>query len=561
MALVVFHNIKQAEANALSRSAVLSNRQIVRAAGVALLGFLASGVLGIVRTSIINSTFGAGAALDAFTTAQRIPELIFVLVAGGALGSSFIPVFARYLRNEDDSQAWRLASAAITLSSLAAAFLSVIVVIFAPWIVSVVLAPGQSADVQPLTVSLIRIMMLTPFIFSISGLMMGILQTYGNFVLPSLAISMNSIGQIFGALVLAHLLPPLTGTVAQVGTSNVYGLAWGAVVSALLHLAIQLPGLRAIKTQSLKVRFLLDWHAPGLREVLLMMGPRVLGLGVAQINFIVNTNFASRMIEGSQAVLTTAWTLMFTILGVIGQSIGTAVFPTLSALAAEGNMEGYQDRLARALRSVIFLALPATIGLIILGGPFISLLFQRNSWTAEDTAGTAWALAFFSIGITGHASLEVLSRAFYALEDSRTPVIIGVMSLVANILLSIVFIQFIGDPASLARGPFAGLALANSVTTLLEALALWALLRRRVGGALKDGYLLDGILRTAAASVIMLIVILVLSTVLADRVSMGLVGIIGTVVGGGAFFASTTALKMEETNTVLGIIARRLKRS
>ena len=543
----------------MSRSAVLTNRQIVRAAGVALLGFLASGVLGIIRTSIINSTFGAGAALDAFTTAQRIPELIFVLVAGGALGSSFIPVFARYLRNEDDGHAWRLASATITLSSLAAAILSIIVVILAPWIVGVVLAPGQPVEVQPLTVSLIRIMMLTPFIFSISGLMMGILQTYGNFVLPSLAISMNSIGQIFGALVLAHILPPLIGNVAQVGNANVYGLAWGAVLSAVLHLAIQLPGLRAIKTQSPKVRFLLDWRTSGLREVLLLMGPRVLGLGVAQLNFIVNTNFASRMVEGSQAVLTTAWTLMFTILGVIGQSIGTAVFPTLSALAAEGNMDGYKDRLARALRSVIFLALPATVGLIILGGPFVALLFQRNSWTAEDTAGTAWALAFFSIGITGHASLEVLSRAFYALGDSKTPVIIGVMSLVANILLSIVFIQFIGDPASLARGSYAGLALANSLTTLLEALALWAVLRRRIGN-MKDSYLVDGILRTGAATGVMLVVILALRVMTADRMNFGLVGIVGAVLGVGVFLGSSTLLKMEETHTVLGIIMRRIRR-
>ncbi len=543
----------------MSRSAVLTNRQIVRAAGVALLGFLASGVLGIIRTSIINSTFGAGAALDAFTSAQRIPEAIFVLVAGGALGSSFIPVFARYLPSDDDGHAWRLASATITLSSLAAAILSIIVVILAPWIVGVVLAPGQPADVQPLTVSLIRIMMLTPFIFSISGLMMGILQTHGNFVLPSLAISMNSIGQIFGALVLAHVLPPLTGNVAQVGNANVYGLAWGAVLSAVLHLAIQLPGLRAIQTQSPKIRVRFDLNTPGLREVLLMMGPRVLGLGVAQLNFIVNTNFASRMVEGSQAILTTAWTLMFTILGVIGQSIGTAVFPTLSALAAEGNMDGYKDRLARALRSVIFLALPATVGLIILGGPFVALLFQRNSWSAEDTAGTAWALAFFSIGITGHASLEVLSRAFYALGDSKTPVSIGVMSLVANILLSIVFIQFVGDPASLAHGSFAGLALANSLTTLLEALALWAVLRRRIGN-MKDGYLIDGILRTGVATVAMLAVILGFRLVAADQMSMGLVGIVGATLGIGVFLGSSTLLKMEETHTVLGIILRRIRR-
>ena len=543
----------------MSRSAVLSNRQIVRAAGVALLGFLASGVLGIIRTSIINSTFGAGAALDAFNSAQRIPEAIFVLVAGGALGSSFIPVFARYLRSDDDAHAWRLASATMTLSSLAAAILSLIVVILAPWIVSNVLASGQPADVQPLTVSLIRIMMITPFIFSISGLMMGILQTYGNFVLPSLAISMNSIGQIFGALVLAHILPPLTGSVAQVGNANVYGLAWGAVLSAVLHLAIQLPGLRAIQTQFPKVRVLFDWRTPGLREVLLLMGPRVLGLGMAQLNFIVNTNFASRMVEGSLTVLTTAWTLMFTILGVIGQSIGTAVFPTLSALAAEGNMDGYKDRLARALRSVIFLALPATVGLIILGGPFVALLFQRNSWTAEDTAGTAWALAFFSIGITGHASLEVLSRAFYALGDSKTPVTIGVMSLVANILLSVVFIQFVGDPASLSHGSYAGLALANSLTTLLEAVALWFILRRRIDD-LKDGYLIDGILRTGAATVAMLVVILGFRLVAAERISMGWIGIIGGVLGVAVFFGSSTLLKMEETHTVLGIILRRIRR-
>ncbi len=544
----------------MSRSAaVLTNRQIVRAAGIALLGFLASGVLGIVRTAIVNSTFGAGAALDAFSTAQRIPEAIFVLVAGGALGSSFIPVFARYLRNDDDTRAWRLASAAITLSSLAAAVLSLVVFIFAPWVIEA-LAPGQVPVVRELTISLVRIMMLTPFIFSISGLMMGILQTYGNFVLPSLAISMNSIGQIIGALVIAHILPPLTGTVAQVGSANVYGLAWGAVLSAVLHLLIQLPGLRAIQTQAPKVRFLLDWRVEGVREVVLMMGPRVLGLGVAQLNFFVNVNFASRMIVGSQAVLTTAWTLMFTILGVIGQSIGTAVFPTLSAFAADGNMEGYNDRLARALRSVIFLALPATVGLIVLGGPFVGLLFQRNNWTAEDTAGTAWALAFFSIGITGHASLEVLSRAFYALEDSKTPVFIGVLSLVANIVLSIVFIQFIGDPASLARGPFAGLALANSVTTLVEAVVLWALLRRRIGTG-RDSYLLDGILRTAAATGGMLVILVLFTSLIGDTLNYGMVGIIGGVLGAAVFLGGSTALKMEETSTVLGMILRRIKRS
>lgn len=543
----------------MPRSPALTNRQIIRAAGVALLGFLASGVLGVLRTAIINATFGAGPALDAFYAAQRIPELIFVLVAGGALGSSFIPLFARFLRNEDDNGAWRLASAVMTISALFAALLSLLVVIFAPAIVATILIPGKSAEVQALTVSLMQIMMLTPFIFSISGLLMGILQTYGNFVLPSLAISMNSIGLIIGAVLLARILPPLPGSVAQVGAANVYGLAWGAVLSAVLHLLIQLPGLRRVQTTSPKIRFLPDWSTPGLRDVLLLMGPRVLGLGVAQINFIVNANFASRMTAGSLTVLTTAWTLMFTALGIIGQSIGTAVFPTLSALAADGDMAAYKERLAAALRGVLFLALPATLGLIVLGGPVISFLYERDKWTAEDTAGTAWALAFFAVGIAGHAGLEVLSRAFYALADSRTPVLIGILSLLSNIVLSMIFIQFIGDPSSLSRGPFAGLALANSLTTLAEALVLWWLLRRRIGD-LNDRYILDGLLRTGAATAVMTAVIVVFSWLANGRVNSGLVGVIGAGLGAAVFFGSSIALKMEETRTVLGMVARRFKR-
>lgn len=543
----------------MSRSAVLSNRQILRATLIALLGFLASGVLGIVRTSLISSTFGAGAALDAFYAAQRIPELIFTLVAGGALGSSFIPVFARYLRHDDDGQAWRLASATVTLSSIGAAALSVITVLIAPFIVSTILIPGQSEAVQAITVDLMRIMMLTPFIFSISGLMMGMLQTFGNFVLPSLAISMNSIGLIIGALVLSHIIPPLPDSPAQVGSANVYGLAWGAVLSAMLHLIVQLPGLFAIKTASRKLRFLLDWRTPGVRDVMMMMGPRVLGLGVGQINFIVNANFASRMVEGSQTVMTVAWTLMFTLLGIIGQSTGTAIFPSLSAYAAENNMEGYKDRLARALRAVLFLSLPATVGVILFGGPFIRILFLRDNWTTEHTLGTAWALMFFGIGIAGHASLEVLSRAFYALGDTRTPVTVGIVSLGSNILLSIIFIQFIGDPGSLAQGPVAGLALANSLTTLLEAVGLWWLLRRRIGD-LNDRFVLDGILRTLAASGVMLVALVVFVIIAGERLEPVVYGLGGSLIGVVAFFGSSVLLKMQETYTVFNAISRRLKR-
>jgi putative peptidoglycan lipid II flippase len=539
-------------------SAVLSNRQIARAALTILLGFLASGVLGLVRTALIGGAFGASSALDAFYAAQRLPELIFVLVAGGALGSSFMPVFTRFLRDEDDERAWRLASASITLSSLAAAVLSLGIVLFAPWIVQL-LVPGRPPVFQQLTLSLMRIMMLTPFIFSISGLLMGVLQTYDNFVLPSLAISMNNVGLIIGALALVYVIPAMPGSPAQVGNANIFGLAWGAVLSALLHLAVQLPGLRLIQSPSARIHFLPDWRVPGIREVLLMMGPRVVGLGVAQLNFIVNVNFASRMMEGSQSVLTTAWVLMFTMLGIIGQSVGAALFPTLSALAADGNIEGYKDRLSHALRSVLFLAIPATVGLMVLGQPLIGLLLERREWTAEMTAGTAWALSFFALGIAGHAGLEVLSRAFYALSDTRTPVLVGIFSLIGNIILSAIFIRVIGDPTRLARGPFAGLALANSVTTLLEALALWWLLRRRIGD-LNDRYLLVGVLRTAGASLVMLVALLVLYALMDGRWPMGVIGILGVGSGGLVYLGASLALKLDEPLMLLQLVTRRFKR-
>ncbi len=539
-------------------SSTLSNRQIARAALVALLGFLASGILGLLRTAIVSNVFGTGVALDAFLAAQRIPELIYVLVAGGALGSSFIPVFARYLSADDPATAWRLASATITLSSLAAGALSLLVVIFAPQIVPLILVPGKPAELQALTVSLTQIMMLTPFIFAISGLLMGLLQTHGNFLLPSLAISMNNIGLIIGALVIARLLPPLVDHPAQVGSANVYGLAWGAILSAVLHLGVQLPGLRRILTGPARLRPLLDWRAPGVVEVLAMMGPRVLGLGVAQLNFVVNANFASRMIDGSQSVLAIAWTLMFTVLGVIGQSVGTAVFPTLAALAASQDMTGYKEKLAGALRSVLFLAIPATVGVVLLGQPVIALVFQHGQWTAESTAGTAWALAFFGLGIAGHAALEVLARAFYALSDTRTPVLVGVISLIANIVLSAVFIQFIGDPSSLARGPFAGLALANSVTTLLEALVLAGLLRRRIGD-LNDRALLDGIGRTLLAAGLMALALFGFTQLLVGQPPL-LLSLGGLVIGAGVFFGAAYALGMSEVQTVIGALLRRIRR-
>jgi putative peptidoglycan lipid II flippase len=472
----------------------LSNRQIVRAALVVVGGFLASGVLGLVRTALFSTTFGTSDALDAFYAAQRIPELLFVLVAGGALGSSFIPVFSRFLTQQQPDQAWRLASAVMTCAALAALVIALAAALTAPWLVPTLLVPGASPAMKALTTSLTQIMLLTVVIYSVSGLLMGILNTQSMFALPALATSAKNLGEIAGVLLLARLIPTLVlGNIPSnsadwdinVQSWATVGLALGAVAGALLHLGVQVPGLvRLYRAHpQARLRVLPDVRVPGVIEVLTLMLPRVFGLAITQINFWVNVVLTSDMVSGSRTALVTAWTLLFFVLGVIGQSIGTALFPTLAALAAAGDAAGFRRRLNAALRTVVALAAAATLAMIILGEWGIGLLFETifggGGWDATSTRATAWALAFFAIGVTGHAALELLSRAFYALSDTRTPVTVGAAAMIANIALSLALIRVIGDPNDLARGTFAGLALANSLTTLVEALVLWLLLRRK----------------------------------------------------------------------------------
>jgi putative peptidoglycan lipid II flippase len=556
----------------MSNSKALTNTQIIRAALIVLLGFAASGVLGVVRTGAISAIFGTSAELDAFYAAQRIPEMLFVLVAGGALGSSFIPVFSRYLSDDNPDRAWRLASAVMTLSTLAAAALGFILALLAPVIVPHILFPGRPPDQQQLATSLTQFMLITTVIFAISGLAMGILNAHQKFLFPALAMSFYNIGMITGAVLIAPNLAAYTG---QTTEANVYGLAIGAILGASLHLAIQLPGLYRIKA---KLHLSIDWRVPGVKEVLTLMGPRMLGLAVVQINFAVNVMFASSMVEGSLVALNTAWFLAFFTLGVIAQSVGTAVFPSLSALVAENDMNGYKERLSAAMRSVLFLAFPATVGLMVLGEPIVAV-FERGEWTVESTRATAWALTFFAIGLAGHSLLEILSRAFYALHDTWTPVKIGLAAMISNIILSLIFIQIIGNsgspldspfarlaasnnpvfhhfvnnPSYLERGPFAGLALANSLTTLLESATLWWLIRRRIGGV-NDRYVLNGAGRALLAALGMGVIVLGMSSLL-NQQSSYLQLIVGLGTGGVSFLILALILRLEE----LDILLRRFK--
>lgn len=521
---------------------VLSSAQIRLAAALIGTSFLVAGVLGIVRSAIINALFGtASGELDAFYAAYRIPEALFTLVAGGALGASFIPVFTRFLSSDNEPGAWRLANTVLTYVTLASTVLAILSGVFAPQIVTEVLSVGKSAPVQVWTIDLMRIMLVTVVIFGVSGLLMGILNASQHFLTPALAPSMKNLGEIAGAV----LLTPALG---------IYGLAWGAVFGALLHLAIQIPALPSIR---FRPQVALRWKGTGAGEVLTLMIPRVIGQGATQINFIVNVALSSRMGDGPLTALTVAFTLMFTVLGVLGQSIGTAVFPSLSMQAAQGDLTGYRRTLANALRAVLFTNIPAGVGLIVLGVPLIATLFERGLWTANSTLATAWALGLFAIGLPAFALQEVLARSFYALKDTLTPVVIGVAGVVLNVVLSLVLIQFVrgSDPA---QGALGGLALANVIATILESAAMWVLLRRRAG-SLHDAEVAALSVRTLASALVMGGVLIALETVLRET-SPVLRLLIGGAIGVAVFEGVALALRVPEAHSVPATILRRFGR-
>ncbi|MBN1284667.1 MAG: murein biosynthesis integral membrane protein MurJ [Anaerolineae bacterium] len=530
-----------------ARGAALTGRQIARATGVVMLAFVASRLLGLVRNAAIGAAFGAGSQLDAFTAAQRLPETLFVLVAGGALGSAFIPVFSRYLNAGAHNRAWDLASAVVNLLLVASIALTALAFAFAPQITGSVLVPEAPPPVQMLTADLMRVMLVTVVIFGVSGLLMGILNAHQHFLLPALAPSLYNLGIIAGALFLA-------------GSMGVYGLAWGTVLGAALHFAVQLPGLRGMQP---RYRPTFSLRIPGVLEVLALMGPRVLGLAIVQVMFWVNTALASGMVEGSIVVLTFAFQVMLMPQAIIAQSVATAVFPTLSAHAAAGKLDEFSRTLGGSLRSVLFLAIPATVGLVILAEPTVAVLYERNDWTAEHTAATAWVLAFWAVGLVGHSLIEILARAFYALSDTRTPVLVGGAAMLLNVAFSLVLIRFTGAPDSLTRTPAAGLALANSAATALESAGLWLLLRRRLAACSDFGAqerkVIGGAARVTAAAAAMSAAVYAATVALAGAPAYIVFGA-GLAVGCGVFFVAALALGVPEARTAPAILLGRLRR-
>jgi putative peptidoglycan lipid II flippase len=502
---------------------------------------LASRLLGWVRLLVIGSQFGASRELDAYFAAFRIPDAIFQLVVAGALSAALIPVFSSYRAREQEQEAWRLASSVINLVVIALAGLSLIMAILAPLLVPVV-APGFDAPTTELTIRMTRVMLLSPVLIGMGAVVSGILNSYERFAVPALAPLAYNLAIILAAILLAPIM-------------GVEGLAVGVAVGSLAHLAIQLPALGRVGQ---RYDLTIGLSHPGVRKVVWLMGPRMLGLAAGQLNFIVSTVLASGLPEGSLTAYNYAFQLSQIPVGVLGVSVAVALFPTLSRDAALGRVPEIRRQVAGSLRILIFLAAPLTAAMIVLAGPIASVFFQYGLFTERSAERTAGALVFFAIGLTGHIVVHVLTRAFYAMQDTRTPVLWAIIAVAINVPLMVWLVGPMGVE---------GLALALSISALLEVVGLLWALRRRIE-SVEEGRVLRSAGRSAVAGVAAALLMLggltlvrsALPGLLDDGVGRLVVLAALTAAGFAIYVLVASALRAPELAQMRALLARRRPR-
>ena len=471
---------------------------IVSAAGIVAIGFLLSRVLGVARSVAIANAFGTDPELSAYWVAFRLPDLVFQLLAGATLSSAFIPTYSRVRVARGSRAAWHLASSVLNLVSLATFLAAGIAYIAAPRIVPW-LAPGlghatgREAELMTLAVHLTRLMLLSPLFFGISGMLTGILNARQHFLAPALAPLIYNLSIILAAVFLAKPF-------------GVAGLAWGVVIGSAGHLLVQLPALRAV---GFRWQPSLDVFAEGVRDVMALMGPRVIGLAASQVNFLAVIFFASYVSDEAISAMNYAFLMMMLPVGVIGMAISTAVFPTLAQHAAARETQLLRDALTHALRTILLLAIPASAALILLAGPSVRVLLERGAFDARSSDLVVSALVVYGVGIFAHSGVEILSRGFYAMSDTRTPVAAAVVAMVLNVALAAALVTPFG---------LRGLAAAATITAILEFGLLILALRGRIGG-LNRPALVRTLQSTMLATAVMSVVIV------ASRFALGYLGL------------------------------------
>ena len=520
-------------------------KNVNRAAGVVGFFTFLSRVLGLVRDMVLASFFGSGMVADAFFVAFRIPNLLRRLFAEGSLTIAFIPVFTEYLTKKSREDAFELARIVLTILSLILVVVTLLGIIFAPWIVRVqAFGFGGSGIKYDLTVLLTRITFPYILLVSIVAFFMGVLNSLRRFAAPAAAPILLNVG-IIGA---AYLISPLC-------EKPIVGIAVGVLIGGILQVGLQIPWV--IREG---VRLFPRWQLdhPGLRKIGLLMVPAIFGSAIYQFNQFVGTLLASFLAEGSVSWLYYADRLVQFPLGVFAIAISTAALPSLSSQAAKKDLAQFGETLSHALRLVFFITLPCMVGLIILGRPIISVLFERGAFDSFSTAMTDYALVFYALGLWAFSGTRVIVSGFYALQDTKTPVKIAAVALVANLVFSLVLM------GPLKHG---GLALALSMASALQfcLLAFWLKRKAHIGDF--KPVLVSAMKCICAASVMGLVVYCLHSSLLKPDPGTGFwpktVCLTGLILAGMiTYFAAAGMLRCRELASVremFGPILRKMK--
>jgi putative peptidoglycan lipid II flippase len=461
---------------------------VVRSAGIVSLAVLSSRVTGLMRETVIAALFGAGRQADAFRIGFLIPNLTRDLFAEGALSSAFVPIFTKYLATKSKAEAAALANLVATVLILIVGSFCILGAIFSPILVSIV-ASGfkQTPGKFELTVQLTRIMFPFLLLVALAAQAMGILNACNQFGVPAMASTFFNIGSLFFGVLLGKWLGP------SLGISEIHGMAYGVVLGGALQLLWQVPSL---SRAGFAFRPRIDWSDPGLRSILALMGPAILGNAAVQINVTVNNHFASRLADnGPVTWLNCAFRFMQLPIGIFGVAIASATLPAISRSAAVKDFDGFRQALSRSLGLVFLLTVPSAVGLAVLGESIISAIYQWGEFSAADTTQTARALSFYAVGLVGYAAAKVINPAFYALNDSRTPMAVSLGSIFINLIMVATMIYGFGFGHE-------GLALSTSAVAIFSSVALFTLMRKRIGG-IYGRNLWHIFVRVSAASLVM----------------------------------------------------------
>ena len=440
------------------------SQELVRSAGVIGVATMTSRVLGLVRDVVLANFFGAGDAMDAFRIAFRIPNVVRDLFAEGALSAALVPTFTRVLAIGDRQAVWRLASNVISLLLLVSGGVIVIGVLFAEPLVELYAGGFRSVPGKiELTIRLTRVMFPFLAMVAIAAVMMAMLNALRRFFVPALSPAMFNVATIICAVIAVPMSPRL-------GIEPIFAIAAGTLLGGLGQILLQWPALRR---EGFRYHPVLDTRDPWLREIGRLMVPSVAGLAAVQINLFVNSWLAAGLGTGAVSWLDYAFRLMYMPIGLFGISIATASLPTISGHAASGNDPGMRHAVSSGLRMMLMLNVPATVGLVVLATPIVRLIYEHGRFTSLDTAATAAALMCFAPGLVGYSAVKLVSAVFYAMGNSRIPMLASAASVAFNVTLNLLLVRVLGHR---------GLALGTAAAALLNAALLITLLRTRLDG-------------------------------------------------------------------------------